>query len=81
MGIYKCYYGFCSIYQNGDNKGRYRKKAIRREGHGNSITIKDFGDQFSRNSLDGKSHSPLVPSDGGDDELECEAVIPSNVVL
>jgi hypothetical protein len=41
------------------------KKAIRREGHGNSITIKDFGDQFSRNSLDGKSHSPHVPSDGG----------------
>ena len=41
------------------------KKAIRREGHGNSITVKDFGDQFSRNSLDGKSHSPYVPSDGG----------------
>ena len=57
------------------------KKAIRREGHGNSITIKDFGDQLSRNSLDGKSHSPHVPSDGGDDELECEAIIPSNVVL
>lgn len=40
------------------------KKATRREGHGNSITIKDFGDQFSRNALDGKSHNPHVPSDG-----------------
>jgi hypothetical protein len=48
------------------------KKATRREGHGNSITIKDFGDQFSGNALDGKSHSPHVPSDGRDDELECE---------
>lgn len=48
------------------------KKELLGERHCNSITIKDFGNQFSRNALDGKSHNPHVPSDRGDDELERE---------
>jgi hypothetical protein len=57
--IYKCCDGFCIISQNGDNRADIGKKATRSERHGNSITIKDFGDQFSRNVLDGKSHNHM----------------------
>ncbi|MEJ7642300.1 MAG: hypothetical protein WKF36_08930 [Candidatus Nitrosocosmicus sp.] len=44
------------------------EKKLLGEMHYNSITIKDFGVQFSRNASDGKSHNPHVPSDVRDGE-------------
>ena len=54
------------LAKNVDNEGHIGQKLG--ESHGNSITLEDFGGQFSRDASDGKSHNPHVPSDGGDDE-------------